>query len=80
MRKVNSTQANVAGYTGFEQQMCTLKGKVHPITCPGCLIPGNDPVPIVEKAGKVPGLVKTFAENLVLTRISSLQCSSCSEL
>jgi len=57
MRKVNSTQAIVAGYTSFEQQMCSLKGKVHPITCHGHFIPGNDPVPIVEKAGWAPGLV-----------------------
>jgi len=57
MRKVNSTQANVAGYTSFEQDMCTLEGKVHPVTCPGHFIPWNDPVPIVQKAGWAPGLV-----------------------
>jgi len=34
-----------------------LKGKVHPITCPGHFIPGNDPVPIAEKAGWAPRLV-----------------------
>ena len=57
MRKVNSTQANVAGHTSFEQQMCSLKGNVHPITCHGHFIPGNEPVPFAEKVGWAPGLV-----------------------
>jgi hypothetical protein len=34
---------------------------------PGCFTPGNDPVPIVQEAGWVPGSVWTGAENLALT-------------
>jgi hypothetical protein len=36
---------------------------------PGRFTPGNDPVPIVQKAGWAPGPVWTGVENLALTRI-----------
>ena len=38
---------------------------------PGRFTPGNDPVPIVQKAGWAPGPVWTVAENLALTGIRS---------
>ena len=31
---------------------------------PGCFTPGNDPIPLVEEFGWVPGLVWTVAEKL----------------
>jgi hypothetical protein len=39
---------------------------------PGRPLPRKDPVPVVQEAGWAPGLVWTGAENLVPTRIRSL--------
>ena len=38
---------------------------------PGRFTPGNDPLPIVQGAGRAPGLVWTGAENLAATEIRS---------
>jgi len=45
-----------------------VKGQQH---APAASTPGKEPVPIIQEAGWVPGLVWTGAENLVHTRIRS---------
>jgi len=44
---------------------------VHPTPLPGRFTPGEDPLPLVKKAGWAPGPVWTGAENLASTGIRS---------
>jgi hypothetical protein len=46
---------------------------------PGHFTPGNEPVPIVKKAGWAPGPVWSGAENLAPNGIRSLDCLACSQ-
>jgi hypothetical protein len=46
---------------------------------PAALLPGTDPVPIVQKAGWAPGPIWTGAENLAPTGIRSPDRSASSE-
>ena len=43
------------------------------------LLPGKDPLPIVQEAGWAPGPVWTGAENLDPTGIRSPDCPACSQ-
>lgn len=43
--------------------------------CPGCFTPGEDPGPIVQKAGWVPGPVWMGVESLTPTRIRQSKAS-----
>jgi hypothetical protein len=49
--------------------LCTRRGRVFSVTPRAHFTPGKDPVPIVQKAGWVPGPVWTDAQNLAHTGI-----------
>ena len=57
----------------------TRRGRGVSVTPRPQFTPGKDPVPIVQEAGRAPGLVWTGVENLAPTGILSPDCPACSQ-